>query len=456
LWARLECAPTDSYEGLQTINQFKSKTNTFGVPFYQVTCGIDEFTDKCDLFSSGGKLGVGIFNWCTDSNLDYNCDSGTSERTADSTTNEQYLFPMNKGDKLLFWCETHLGINVDCKSLTKKYRPWGLYRFEGGRKDTIKSNTCKLTDISNPSSLMTSTKNAVVTSVNSLLGAQQPTPVTELTMTGGDGYKWLNFVHDFAYGPAYNIFKYNGQDVYCTGSALWTIQNMQMKDGKLIPINPEYNPPSYDPNGQNGLPFQIQTIGSKIKNVECCSSEPNCDANFMIVPDKPNPTCFTDAQCQNAGNGIPTSPTSYVYQKCVSGTCQWQAEVKVECTSNLACTYPKVCDKLNWRCISPDPQGYCGDNTCNRDETKISCPADCGAPPSTGMCTNCLKFAWNWLSGNQYCAPKPADKVFFGLISVPLSSQSSICPLFLLIMFGLLGLGTWFGYGLYKKNKRRK
>lgn len=431
LWARLECAPTDTPEGIQNFNEFQKTTDFLGREYYRITCGIDENTDKCDVYSSGGKLGVGLFNWCEDNNINYKCDSSESERTADSISNVQFLFSMNKGNKLMLWCETHLGININCKSLRKEYRPWKLFRYVGGSKFEAKANTCKLNDVSG---------------ISSLIPIQQNTPVNELTMTGGDGLKWVNFVHDWAYGPGTNIFKYQGKDVYCTGNAIYNIQNMQMKDGKLVQINPEYNPP-------NNLPFQIQTIGSKIKNVQCCSNEPNCDDNFNIIPDKPKQNCFSDAQCQNAGNPIPTDSKTVIEQKCQSGVCVWQQSRQVQCTQDLACQYPNVCNKLTYTCEKPNPGGYCGDNTCNRDETKISCPSDCGSNVKP-FCKSCFGWLWNKMTGNKYCTPQPSKKVL-GFIPIPLTSQNSICPLFLLIMLLLLIVFGVVGYNLYKKNKKK-
>ena len=427
LWARLECAPTDAIEGIQTT--FTSLSGKFK----QIKCGIEENTDKCDLYATvGSTFFNGRFNYCKDDNLDNKCDNEEVEIKAGSQSTQYFIKSMKEGDNLIFWCENAFGLNVECSSIRKEYRPWKLFRFVGGAKFEAKANTCKLSDVS-----------GILGKIPTL----QRTPIDELTFTGGDGFQWINFVHDWAYGPATNVFKYQGRDVYCTGNAIYEIQNMQMKDGQLVKINPEYNPP-------NDLPFQIQTIGTKIKNVQCCSNEPNCDSNFNIIPDKPIQKCFTDAQCQNAGNPIPTGPKTLVKQSCQNSVCVWGQVYQVECTQDLVCQNPLVCDKLSYKCIKPDVGGYCGDNQCNRDETRISCPKDCGEQ-QIKTCTSCFGWLWNKVTGNKYCTPQPAKKVL-GFIPVPLTSQNKVCPIFLLILLIVLGGGGFWLYSVYKKKGGKK
>lgn len=67
------------------------------------------------------------------------------------------------------------------------------------------------------------------------------------------------------------------------------------------------------------------------------------------------------------------------------------------------------------------------------------------------VCSSCFGWLWNKLTGNKYCTPQPANKIF-GFIPVPFSSQNSVCPLFLLILAILLGFGGYWAYNkFYRK-----
>jgi hypothetical protein len=445
LWGKLICDATTTYEGKQTVFE-RSAPDWKGARYYRLDCGTKELTDSCKINAAGGMLWVGAFNWCSDDNLDFKCDGPVSVINALNTETTQYLFDMQKGNKMMFWCETHLGINIDCKNLEKDYRIWSLYRDIGGARFTAQANSCKLSS----------------SQLSAIPKAQSLFSLTELTMTGGEGYQWVNFVHDWAYGPGTNVFKYQNRDVYCTGNAIFEIQKMQMKDNSIVPIDPNYNPP-------NNLPFNIQTIGTRIKTVDCCPNEPNCDPDtFTLVPDKPGQTCFSDAQCVNAGAPLPVDEDTVIEQSCTNKKCVWGQPHDVECTSNAACLYPKVCDKTSWTCLTPDPSGYCGDNTCNRDETKISCPHDCGTI-QRDYCSSCVA----WLTGlfqkeTTRCISKQVfqkDCKWYELTCnlqnkiLPQWSQDQICPYVLgfiaivIFMFIALVILILKKKGVIKSNK---
>jgi len=192
----------------------------------------------------------------------------------------------------------------------------------------------------------------------------------------------LNYVNDWNYGPATNVYDYNGQEVYCTASQLFEIVTVQMKDGSVYKINPEYQKPS-------DAPDYIKSIGSRVKYVECCPQEPNCGSDFKWTEEEVDPEkeCWTDAQCHNAGNPVPYSSTSYVEYLCgTDGRCVESEPITVQCTSNAGCDPGQVCDLsiTNYgNCIQQSGTPYCGDSFCATTESEESCPTDCAVPPSS-------------------------------------------------------------------------
>ena len=52
--------------------------------------------------------------------------------------------------------------------------------------------------------------------------------------------------------------------------------------------------------------------------------------------------------------------------------------MNVECASNADCSGSQYCNTEIWECESTSIGPYCGDGNCDRDESEINCPQDCG------------------------------------------------------------------------------
>jgi len=173
-----------------------------------------------------------------------------------------------------------------------------------------------------------------------------------------------NYMIDFV-AVASKTYSYNGQEVICQARNLYSINNEQFKDGLVKKIQ-----------------------GNKIKAVECCPSESNCDENKFEFVEENIRECSYNSQCSNGGDPIPVSGNSYVTFNCINGKCVQSAEKQTECTNNAICIQKNgpgsVCDlsALNYgKCKgATEVPDYCGDGYCSSvsGETSLSCPADCG------------------------------------------------------------------------------
>ena len=112
-----------------------------------------------------------------------------------------------------------------------------------------------------------------------------------------------------------------------------------------------------------------------------------CGDDFQLHEDDQQASCFSDVQCYNSGNPVPITSSTYVIYQCVDGACEKSDIYTVECTSNAACSNGEVCDlalSTYGQCVDQQGTSYCGDNICDRDESKALCPADCGTEDTTG------------------------------------------------------------------------
>jgi hypothetical protein len=359
LWARLECLPDDSWSG-STVTSYVQSANEA-----QIKCGINEFTDECRVEVTVAKIGAvddGIKYFLC--NIDgTNCGAeqkevlktgwyGSGEASID-------LDSLAKGKMYKITCyETDIFINKKDCTITKTYRPWGLYDYFGGGKRVVNNKNC----------------NVPVSAKENILKADD----TEvLYMTGGEGMKWINYVHDWAYGPATNVFSHpqHGQ-VYCTGGQLYSIVKVTTASGKIKQLAPDYVATASDGTIYNGL-------GQNLGTVECCPSSYNCGDDFKWTTPSGH-TCQGDIDCAGGGAIICKTATTTTQWKCIDNKCAQQPEKSVECCSNAACTNGKICQlgagPNQYKCIQGGGGSFCGDKKCDADETKLSCPQDCGSP----------------------------------------------------------------------------
>ncbi len=354
-WSRLECVPTDTYEGKTTLQIDGGAFNE--LKYFE--CGLNMNTDSCKIYAeSPGFLSSSIaliYKICDRVSGGYtNCGG---EATIILQPNiRTFITQIDNSQSIAFvpvggWFGYGVTVNIEAE-----YRPWKLYRFDGGATYEQKASDCCLTQ--------------------QLWGRipDQDTNLECLTMTGGIGSKWVNYVEDWVYGPATHIYQYNNDEVYCRAGVLYDIVELKMKYGTLVKIDPDYNPPSDAPSYLSGL-------GNMVASVECCPYESGCNDNFEYDGTGGGDECFSDTQCYNGGYPVPYTSSSYKVQTCEEGTCEWSAEINTECTSNAACPPGEICDLslTNYgQCIQQSDSPYCGDGFCDRTETPSSCPADCG------------------------------------------------------------------------------
>lgn len=252
--------------------------------------------------------------------------------------------------------------------ITESHNAFKLFRYYGGARDLVNSFDCTI-------------------QTGDLSRIRQSDYTTQtLQRTGGAGQKWINYVNDWVYGPATNIVTYNGQQAYCADARVYSIVQVQMRDGNLVKLDPTYS--ATLPAGQ-----QLNGLGSVIANVECCPNEPNCGSDFQYNPIQGNNTggpavCFSDLQCLNGGGNVPIDGTHYTTYSCITGSCQANAPILVQCTTNAQCSNGQICDLSTnnyGRCITQNQGPYCGDGTCQVTENNNLCANDCAFQCPTGQ-----------------------------------------------------------------------
>lgn len=367
LWARLECLPDDSYSGSSSLISNSAEV--------LVKCGIEEFTDECRIKVSVDNVGP------IDDEVSYrlcdstgnNCGAIIRKTIATGWTGAGKasinLDNLEKGQSYKIVTYDNIagfmaGLLEKQSYVDKTYKPWGLYDFFGGGKRVVNSANCNVPTYDN----------GVLTATNIPMGEKKEV----LFMTGGEGLKWINYVHDWAYGPGTNVFTHStyGQ-VYCTGARLYSIVKVTTADGKIRTLEPTYVGTANDGTVYNGL-------GSYLGSVQCCPSSYNCGSNFQwTVPE--GHSCNTDIDCRGGGAEVCSSATSLNQDRCIANKCTAQTPKTVQCCNNAACTDGKICDLAvgltQYTCINSGGTHYCGDGVCDADETTTSCNSDCNVPP---------------------------------------------------------------------------
>lgn len=351
-WARLECAPTDAYEGIYT-NKWLDQEQEF-------RC--DAFTEECRFkVTHTGTYALAISLRTHYRNCDLNKQNCGGWTYLHIDNGEEKILPaLAVGRMYEFDVTGLLHIGEAHGKVTMDWRPWKLYRFVGGAKWIVNSYDCDITSGAKPKIRLVDYPAAA-----------------KLYRQGGEGTKWINYVNDWVYGPPTNVFTHptHGQ-VYCTAAQIYDIVELRMSDGSLKKVDPEYS--ATLPSGE-----RLSGLGTKLANVECCPNEPNCGDDFEYLPEPPEKECFTDAQCYNAGNPTPVDATHYVIYQCINNNCVKSAPILVECTTSAQCLEGQICDlsTMNYgQCITQIPGAICGDGTCDITESFETCPADCTEP----------------------------------------------------------------------------
>lgn len=352
-WARLECLPTDAYEG--GYHKWLDQQTIF-------RC--DGFTEECEFNVEHTGSGFLVRSLRTEYR-DCNLGGGacTPWKSLHLNDGEKETIPKIKSGRQYEFNTGGLNIGEQYGKVTIEWKPWKLYRMVGGAKWIVNSYNCDITSGAKPKIRL----------------VDYPS-VGKLYRTGGEGMKWINYVDDWVYGPNTNVFNHPQYgEVYCSAGQIFDIVELKMADNRLVKIDPEYSKTL--PNGD-----VLSGLGSKLANVECCPNEPNCGSDFEYLPEpEPDKECFTDIQCFSAGGPVPKTPTSYTTWNCnPEGICVESEPITVECTSSAHCLEGSICDlsTMNYgKCIDQIIGDYCGDGTCDITESFKTCPADCLAPP---------------------------------------------------------------------------
>lgn len=416
-WARLECSAEDF------------KTTYTNVLSSQKLYICQANTEFCE-FSVSSSFGVTLLRQVYYQKCDNSGSNCGSKQTINLINQNTASLPnINNGESY------RISTNIGQDSYTKvmqSYNSYKLFRYYGGAKDIVNSFDCAL-------------KSGDLSKIRT-----QDYKTNILSRTGGVGQKWVNYVDDWVYGPATNIVKYKGQQGYCTGGKVYSIVKLQMKDGSLVQLNPDYT--ATLPSGE-----VINGLGSLIPGAECCPNEPSCGADFKYhQADSSSATqntksCFSDLQCYNAGGNVPADAYHYYYYRCIEKTCQKSALVKVECTSNAQCLKGQICDlsTMNYgKCITQKQGESCGDGICQNTES--------GDPKSAYFCSADCEFT----CPEGQVLKTTYKPTFFSILGLAQTSKSTQCEdvtfwskygLWIILSIAVL---LFFYFGFYRRNNK--
>ena len=186
--------------------------------------------------------------------------------------------------------------------------------------------------------------------------------LNELSKIGGEPNNCQNYITDYIL-VATNTYSYDGEEVICQARDIYEIDTITLLDGSSRLMQ-----------------------GERIKSVECCPHEANCDSDTFTFGEEVIKDCDYSYQCPNGGEPVAVTGTSYVTYDCINNKCIMSGEFSVECTNNAICV--DLLDKpnavcVNFKCeIDDEWLGHCGDGVCDSviGETPTSCPADCAKP----------------------------------------------------------------------------
>lgn len=252
--------------------------------------------------------------------------------------------------------------------------------------------------------------------------------LNELSKTGDN--RCQNYITDYILVET-KTYNYNGKEVICQTRNLYDIDTITLLDSSTKKIQ-----------------------GDKIKSVDCCPAEANCDADTFKFKEVVIKECTYDYECANAGEPVAITGTSYVTFDCENSKCVQSSPVQVECTNNAICVNkynsPNYVCK-NFKCSSDGSWlGHCGDGFCEDviGETATSCPEDCGEYPRVPVCENCDKFVLNQIFGSfikkANCKPATLQSNSLCFLSYV---KYSICVLILIF-------GTIAGTNFFSESKK--
>jgi len=270
----------------------------------------------------------------------------------------QFIFQLKTGQSIQFEdLENWLQQNRPYGVRTTRYY-WSLYDYCGGAKEVVTSESCKL-----PTS-----------GLKNMLASDNP-------LTNFNFGEWRNYVCNWAYGPATNVYKHPDYGtVYCMFPKVYAINTIKLADGSTKNLDPNVNQNLQTSSGQQ---ITIKGIGKELGTVDCCPNQPQCDAKtFKFKKEEVTKSCNSDIQCSNRGAPIAWTLNSYKEEKCVDGFCKLSDEITVECTSAANCPVGKDCDLSlsNYgKCVDSITPNYCGNGICDKQtENSQNCPSDCG------------------------------------------------------------------------------
>jgi len=292
---------------------------------------------------------------------------------------------------------------------------------------------------------------------------------------------WESIDYDLNMQGGATIYNQN-TNTFCFAGAIYTAGQLKMDNGVTY-IYPVKN------TRQNKECCSGATISASYSDMVCQS-----DYSWKVIQDTDKLTCISDYNCPAQGGATCQNRVLSGYH-CKNkdsngvGLCVKSSGSNVECCLNSDCNRDMVCDLSTHRCKGGSILPVCGDNViqlgeeCDDGNTRSGdgCSAYCQleAKCGNGMfeageecddgntksgdgcdefcklegkeCESCFAWLTEKVTKDTYCTPKPADKLLW-FIKIPMTSQDTLCPIFLTILGSIVVL-TITGMIVMVKNK---
>lgn len=335
-------APQNQY--LDTFTRLK-ESGVFGRYYYLIKC--NEYVNECKVVFNSDRDSVGFFGEFPNGrysvcNLDGTSCSSETEYLSNKIANKIQV-PIDYGQSVKIIPDSN---TAEITLVTKEYRQFEIWGQERGQK-FLQTTGCTLSD-----------------ELESKVKVNEPNRLEKGQV--------INYVigSDLVSTKTYT---YQGQKVICSATQLYKVDTESFKDGSSIKVQ-----------------------GDRLKAVECCPTQPNCDADTFTFEEDVERECTTNSQCINGGNPIPIDDTHYYVFTCANEQCVQSNPIEAECTTTSECQRKhggnSICDLslINYGTCkdAPTDNNFCGNGVCDSlsGETSNSCSADCTAPTSKQEC----------------------------------------------------------------------
>ncbi len=319
-------------------------------------CRVVMKTSDADTWLSQNSVRV-IYKKCVQGS---NCNTPEQVMTVTRGEADRIIDYVADGSTMFVRIESStLRINEE-GTVYKKFLQFKLFDDYGGRK-LVNAQNCNI---------------PVSSVINNILEGETTEDGDGGTCTTGKFARgeWCNYVHDWVYGPANNVYTHSQYgEVYCSAKELYDIVEVTTESGQIKKVAPEYV--GTKPDGE-----RLLGMGTRLARVECCPNEPNCGEDFKWKTIGGGKSCFSDTQCLNGGDWFYHSSGKRIREFCnANSKCELTQPQTVQCARDSDCQPGYICQATTdpWQCVQISNPG-------DPDKDPTACQAKAAKYPWLG------------------------------------------------------------------------